>query len=92
MKRIISMLACAALIVCSCQKDPKPEVSFTSGNYVMGADEALTVKVYVPSTWGYAEMDGKIMTVRSDSEGSFVYVNIVPDSGEHVITNYVNQI
>ena len=45
MKRIISMLACAALIVCSCQKDPKPEVSFTSGNYVMGADEALTVKV-----------------------------------------------
>lgn len=39
------MLACAALVVCSCQKDPKPELSFETGNYVMGADEALTVKV-----------------------------------------------
>lgn len=45
MKRILSMLACAALVVCSCQKDPKPELSFETGNYVMGADEALTVKV-----------------------------------------------
>ena len=45
MKRIISMLACAALVVCSCQKDPKPELSFESGNYVMGADEAVKVKV-----------------------------------------------
>ena len=47
MKRIISMLACAALVICSCQKDPKPSASFESGNYVMGADEALTVKVVV---------------------------------------------
>ena len=47
MKRIISMLACAALVICSCQKDPKPGISFESGNYVMGADEALTVKVVV---------------------------------------------
>lgn len=40
------MLACAALVVCSCQEtDPKPELSFESGTYVMGADEALTVKV-----------------------------------------------
>ena len=39
------MLACAALVVCSCQKDPKPALSFETGNYVMGADEALTVKV-----------------------------------------------
>ena len=45
MKRIFSMLACAALVVCSCQKDPKPALSFETGNYVMGADEALTVKV-----------------------------------------------
>ena len=45
MKRILSMLACAALVVCSCQKDPKPALSFETGNYVMGADEALTVKV-----------------------------------------------
>ena len=41
------MLACAALVICSCQKDPKPSASFESGNYVMGADEALTVKVVV---------------------------------------------
>ena len=45
MKRILSMLACAALVVCSCQKDPKPALSFETGNYVMGADEALTIKV-----------------------------------------------
>ena len=45
MKRIISMLACAAVVICSCQKDPQPELSFESGNYVMGADEALTVKI-----------------------------------------------
>lgn len=45
MKRILSILACAALVVCSCQKDPKPALSFETGNYVMGADEALTVKV-----------------------------------------------
>lgn len=38
-------MACAALVVCSCQKDPKPALSFETGNYVMGADEALTVKV-----------------------------------------------
>ena len=45
MKRIISMLACAALVICSCQKTPQPELSFETGNYVMGADEALTVKI-----------------------------------------------
>lgn len=45
MKRIISMLACAALVVCSCQKTPQPELSFETGNYVMGADEALTIKI-----------------------------------------------
>ena len=45
MKRIISMLACAALVICSCQKAPQPELSFETGNYVMGADEALTVKI-----------------------------------------------
>ena len=40
------MLACAALVVCSCQEtDPKPELSFESGTYVMGADEAIAVKV-----------------------------------------------
>lgn len=45
MKRIISMLACALLVVCSCQKAPLPSVSFETANYVMGADEALTVKI-----------------------------------------------
>jgi hypothetical protein len=45
MKRIISMLACALLVVCSCQKDPLPGLSFETANYVMGADEALTVKI-----------------------------------------------
>jgi hypothetical protein len=45
MKRIISMLACAALVICSCQKTPQPELSFETGNYVMGADEALTVNI-----------------------------------------------
>lgn len=45
MKRIISMLACVAVVLCSCQKDPLPGLSFETENYVMGADEAITVKV-----------------------------------------------
>ena len=45
MKRILSMLACAAVVFCSCQKEALPELSFESNNYVMGADEAVTVKI-----------------------------------------------
>ena len=45
MKKIISMLTLAAFAVCACELEQKPELSLESGNYVMGADEALTVKV-----------------------------------------------
>ena len=44
-------------------------------------DEALTVKVYVPATWEAASMNGEALTVEKDAFGSFVYANIVPDSG-----------
>lgn len=45
MKRFLSMLACVAAVFCSCQKEELPELSFESNNYVMGADEAVTVKI-----------------------------------------------
>ncbi len=90
MKRIISMLACTALIVCSCQKDPKPEVSFTSGNYVMGADEALTVKV-VTNTAPAADLTvefttGGTATLGSDYELSAETVTIKAGETEGEIT------
>ena len=49
-------------------------------------NEALTVKVRVPATWSSAMMDGELLTVHTDSNGSYVYANIVPDSGTKTIT------
>ena len=69
MKRIISMLACAAVVICSCQKDPQPELSFESGNYVMGADEALTVKI-VSSKAPAADLTIDFAATGSAAKGS----------------------
>ena len=44
-------------------------------------DEALTVKVRVPTTWNSATVNGEVLTVHTDNDGCFVYVDIVPDSG-----------
>ena len=44
-------------------------------------NEELTVKVYVPATWASASMNGETLTVHTDASGSFVYANILPDSG-----------
>ena len=66
MKRIISMLACAAMIFSSCQKDPKPSASFETGNYVMGADEPLTVKVVV------TDAPAADLTIEFNASGSAV--------------------
>ena len=45
-------------------------------------DEALTVKVTVPSSWTEASVGGSALTVNVDENGnSFVYIDIVPDSG-----------
>ena len=46
-------------------------------------DAALTVKVTVPSKWTSAVCNGETLSVETDENGNkFVYVNIVPDSGE----------
>ena len=45
-------------------------------------DEELTVKVYVPATWSAASMNGETLTVHTDETGSYVYANVLPDSGE----------
>jgi len=45
-------------------------------------DEALTVKVTVPSRWKSCMVNGGELEIKTDENGtSFVYLNIVPDSG-----------
>ena len=51
-------------------------------------DEALTVKVTVPTGWTECIVGDKTVEVMVDENGeSFVYVNIVPDSGVVTITS-----
>ena len=46
-------------------------------------DMALTVKVSVPNTWNNASYNGETVEVQVNEDGSrYVYVNVVPDSGE----------
>ena len=50
-------------------------------------NEALTVKVSVPSNWASAEANGKVLEVMTDADSSaYVLVNIVPDSGSVTLT------
>ena len=67
------------------------DVTLTDGETDERFDEALTVKVTVPSDWssvrsesasGYTEL-----TVHTEGGSSFVYVNIVPDSGTVTLTS-----
>ena len=69
MKRIISMLACAAAVICSCQKESLPGLSFESGTYVMGADEAIVVKV-VTTTAPTADLTVDFNLAGSATEGT----------------------
>lgn len=67
--------------------DGKISVTLTDSEDNTVYDEPLTLKVSVPATWSVAVLDGQLLTIHSDSDGSYVYVNIVPDSGTHIITN-----
>ena len=47
---------------------------------------ALTVKVTVPAVWNSVKFDGEQVDVHTDKNGEkFVYVNILPDSGDHIL-------
>ena len=47
MKKIMSILACVAVVLSACQKEETPSLSFETATYVMGADDAVTVKAVV---------------------------------------------
>ena len=47
MKKIMSILACVAVVLSACQKEEMPSLSFETASYVMGADDAVTVKAVV---------------------------------------------
>ena len=71
----------ASAEVSSTYEDGKVKVTLTDSEDNTVYDEELTVKVYVPATWEAASMNGDALTVEKDAFGSFVYANIVPDSG-----------
>ena len=62
-------------------------LSVTDGEDNTVCDEKLTVRVNVPATWGVAYFDGEMISVQKDVDGSYVYVNILPDSGEHILSD-----
>ena len=62
-------------------------LSVTDGEDNTVCDEELTVRVNVPATWGVAYFDGEMISVQKDVDGSYVYVNILPDSGEHILSD-----
>ena len=67
--------------------DGKIRVTLTDSEDNTVYNEALTVKVYVPATWDGAVMNGETLTVHTDMAGSYVYANVVPDSGTVEITS-----
>ena len=76
----------ASAEVTTSYEDGKISVTLTDAEDNTVYDEELTVKVYVPATWTTATMNGETLTVHTDESGSFVYANIVPDSGTQQIT------
>ena len=66
-------------------EDGKINVTLTDGEDNTVYNEELTVKVYVPATWASASMNGESLTVHTDNSGSYVYANILPDSGTQEI-------
>ena len=71
----------ASAKVTASYEDGKISVTLTDDEDNSVYDEELTVKVYVPTIWSAADMNGETLTVHTDESGSFVYVNILPDSG-----------
>lgn len=58
------------------------KVTLTDGERDDIYTEELTVKVSVPATWESASVNGNTLEVHKNADGSsYVYVNIVPDSG-----------
>ena len=66
--------------------DGKITVTLTDANDNSVYDEALTVKVTVPPSWSVVNVNGETVEVLSDEDGSFVYLNVVPDSGSVIIS------
>jgi hypothetical protein len=67
--------------------DGKIYVTLSDGEDDALFTEALTVKVTVPESWKTVTLDGKTLTVNTDESGeSFVYVDIVPDSGTVILS------
>ena len=65
----------------------KVMVTLTDGEDNEVYNMALTVKVAVPANWDSAKLGGKTLEVFKNTDGSsYVYANIVPDSGVAEIT------
>ena len=75
----------ASAEVTASYEDGKIKVDLTDDEDNSLYDEELTVKVYVPATWGSATMNGVALTLHTDASGTFVYANIVPDIGTQEI-------
>jgi hypothetical protein len=71
----------ASAKVTSTYEDGKISVTLTDSEDNTVYDEELTVKVYVPATWSSASVNGEELTVHTEDGASFVYVNVLPDSG-----------
>lgn len=70
--------------------DSRIDVTLTDGETDERFDEALTVKVTVPDDWSGVRAESASgytnLTVHTEGAESFVYVNIVPDSGTVILT------
>jgi hypothetical protein len=67
--------------------DEKVKVTLTDSERDDVYNIALTVKVNVPAIWESAKVGSEDLTVYKNADGtSYVYVNIVPDSGTVEIT------
>ena len=75
MKRILSVFACMAVMLSACQKEQNPSeqkgedptLSFETATYVMGADDAVKVKVVVSEAPGtgtqYTDISHSILLI-----------------------------
>lgn len=71
----------ASAKVATSYEDGKLSVTLTDDEDNTVYNEELTVKVYVPTIWSGASANGEQLTVYTDDGGSFVYLNVLPDSG-----------
>ena len=76
----------AASISTKLYKDEYIVVSIFDGLDNNIYNEALTVKVYLPTGFsGTPTLDGNALTVSTDANGSFVLVDVVPDTADVII-------